>query len=106
MSRRWGAAFLVPGLIFVACNGESPATNTSRAERPAASVEDLYEGTGLVLDTPKRGPSLCLGAVNDSAPPQCRGIPLRGWSWDAVEGEDGGRGWLWGDYTVTGVYAE
>ena len=49
-------------------------------------------------------PVLCLGAIADSLPPQCGGIPIESWDWDAVSGEESAAGATWGSYTVTGFY--
>jgi len=40
----------------------------------------------------------------ESFPPQCDGIPLVGWDWDAVEGEETAQGASWRPFTVTGTY--
>lgn len=66
---------------------------------PAGEVVAL----GTVLDTGGE-PQLCLGAVAQSAPPQCAGIPLLGWSWDGLEGFDSAGGSTWGAYAVQGTY--
>lgn len=58
---------------------------------------------GLVLDDGST-PKLCLGAVAESAPPQCSGIPLEGWSWDGVDGSEDTGGTRWGTYAVYGTY--
>lgn len=47
---------------------------------------------------------LCLGAIAESYPPQCSGIPLQGWSWDGVEGSETASGVTWGAYAVQGTY--
>jgi len=62
-----------------------------------------YEANATVLDDGS-GPALCLGGVAESLPPQCDGIPLNGWSWDAVEGEQTASGVTWGEFHVVGTY--
>ena len=62
-------------------------------------------GQGLVLDPADGDPVLCLGPVAESAPPQCSGIPLVGWSWDGVPGPTDTDGTVWGSYAVAGTYA-
>ncbi|GAA1912625.1 hypothetical protein GCM10009775_01500 [Microbacterium aoyamense] len=47
---------------------------------------------------------LCLGAIAESYPPQCSGIPLEGWSWDGLEGSETASGVTWGAYAVQGTY--
>lgn len=59
---------------------------------------------GTVLEARQDGPLLCLGVVLDSLPPQCGGIPIAGWDWDAVTGEETAGGTTWGDFEVTGRY--
>jgi hypothetical protein len=39
-----------------------------------------------------------------SLPPQCGGVPLQGWDWTQVDGEESVNGTTWGSYTVTGRY--
>lgn len=77
----------------------TPTPSAASAGRP-----DLYEATGTVLESHAHGPELCLGVVLDSLPPQCGGIPLSGWDWEAVDGEERAAKTVWGDYRVTGVY--
>ena len=86
---------LVLALALVAgCGGE---------ERLSAP-QDLHEGTATVLESPEHGPELCVGGQADSLPPQCGGVPLVGWDWAAVDGEERVRGTTWGAYTVVGRY--
>jgi len=49
---------------------------------------------------------LCLGAVAESYPPQCAGVPvpLEGWSWDGVDGSENSGDTTWGAYAVQGSY--
>lgn len=47
---------------------------------------------------------LCMGAIRESFPPQCDGIPLSGWSWDGVEGSETSDGVQWGAYALQGTY--
>jgi hypothetical protein len=37
-------------------------------------------------------------------PPQCSGVPLKGWDWAQVDGEESASGTTWGSYRVTGRY--
>ena len=80
--------------------GEGPATSTAPAPEPTG----LYQGDGMVLEAKDRGPELCLGGVLDSLPPQCSGVPLLGWDWATVEGEERAGGTTWGSYHVVGRY--
>ena len=63
-------------------------------------------GVGTVMDTGKpTGPELCLGAVAESFPPQCSGIPLAGWDWATVGKTFESSGDVrWGGYAVQGTY--
>ena len=89
------------GMVLVAC-GQAPVEGPG----PAASSDpdQLYEATGMVIQTPQQDPQLCLGAVAESYPPQCQGIPLTGWSWDDVDGEERASGTTWGTFQVVGTY--
>lgn len=57
-----------------------------------------------MLQAKDSDPVLCLGGVLDSLPPQCGGIPLKEWDWDAVSGEESAGGATWGHFEVTGLY--
>lgn len=58
---------------------------------------------GTVMDT---GTSieLCMGAIMESYPPQCRGITLAGWSWEGVDGSEESGSVRWGSYALQGTY--
>jgi hypothetical protein len=100
-------ALIVSGCGTVeATGGGSGATGT---EAPAAATSPrkptgLYEGNGTVLEAKDRGPELCLGGVALSLPPQCGGVPLIGWNWGSVDGEERAGGTTWGSYRVVGHY--
>ncbi|GAA1951903.1 hypothetical protein [Microbacterium deminutum] len=47
---------------------------------------------------------LCLGAVAESYPPQCSGVPIANWSWDGVDGSETSGKATWGTYAVQGTY--
>ena len=64
----------------------------------------VHEGSGVVLESPEHGPELCLSGVAESYPPQCGGVPLVGWDWAAVDGEETANGTTWGSYRVVGTY--
>lgn len=107
---------MVLGLVLavvasVSC-GEEPRTSGAapgRGERSPEHVDDLpedqiYEATGLVLDDGEKS-ILCVGGATDSAPPQCGGPELRGWSWKGLEFDESG-GTRWGTFTVRGTYVD
>lgn len=56
---------------------------------PAPSTDSPALGVGTVLER-EDGEILCLGAVAESAPPQCDGPELVGWDWDAFEHQETG----------------
>lgn len=104
MLSKAGAALLLVTSLAVACGEPGSSGPGAGASSDAPGGEDLYEGTGMVLETRQFAAELCLGAVQESYPPQCRGIPLKGWSWDDVEGEESAAGSTWGYYHVVGSY--
>ncbi len=79
--------------------GPSPAEVLPSSETPVEVA-----GTATVLESPEHGPEMCFGGVQESEPPQCRGLPLVGWDWSAVQGEESAIGTTWGSYRVTGDY--
>jgi hypothetical protein len=92
------------------------ACATPRADAPAAAPEPRLGDTrpappdaevlvqGTVMDKTGAGIQLCLGAMALSYPPRCGGIPIDGWDWDAVEGEETAGDSTWGAYAVTGAF--
>ncbi len=94
-------------------------TSTARSEPPPARAvdtlpapepEQLYDVNAMVLEEggrmapPAHGPELCMGGVALSSPPQCGGVPIANWDWNAVEGEESAFGTIWGQYHVVGRY--
>lgn len=69
---------------------------------PAPPAGDVV-AQGTVLDDGS-GAQLCLGAVAESAPPQCSGIPLTGWDWESLTDATTMSGSTWGTYAVQGRY--
>ena len=105
------AASLVGLLALSACAsgpGSAPPTSDSTSEPalatavPAPPVGEV-RGTGTVMDVAGTI-ELCLGAVAESYPPQCSGVPIVGWSWDGVDGSESSGDVRWGAYAVTGTY--
>ena len=86
---------------LVAC-GQAPVDRPATAASP--DPDQLYETSGFVIETPHNDPQLCLGAVAESHPPQCQGIPMVGWQWDQVDGEEQAGGTRWGTFHVVGTY--
>jgi len=93
---------LLAGCATAAGSGDRPPGPQLGAAWPDSPAGDVV-GVGLVLD--KDGsPELCLGPVAESAPPQCAGIPLDGWSWDEAENVVEYDGARWGSYAVQGRF--
>lgn len=98
-------------LLLSACAtgpGTSPAPiSTARVSDWAVPMPGLPNGrviaTGTVMDV-AGDVQLCLGAVAESHPPQCTGIPLDDWTWDGVDGSETSGDVTWGMYAVYGTY--
>lgn len=107
------SASLAGLLALSACTvgpGSSPAptSTTVASDQPLESAEPgLPNGrviaTGTVMDV-AGDVQLCLGAVAESYPPQCSGIPLDDWTWDGVDGSETSGDVTWGTYAVYGTY--
>ena len=70
---------------------------------PPAAGPVRTRDLATVMDTDR--PELCLGAVAESWPPQCSGLPLRGWDWGAQQGIFEKSGDVrWGGFAVTGRF--
>ena len=96
-------------LLAAACGaGDPPAggagERTGQAPPPASPAQQIYEANATVLDDGERGPMLCLGGIALSLPPQCGDVPVTGWDWTAVEGEEKASGTTWGMYHVVGLF--
>ncbi|MBN9214632.1 MAG: hypothetical protein ABS62_06680 [Microbacterium sp. SCN 70-200] len=94
------------GLLLTAC-ATSAAPGTAGAPALPDVVSGLPDGEvlaqGTVMDAGGEL-ELCLGAIMESYPPQCHGIPLVGWSWGGVEGSEQEGDIRWGAYAVQGTY--
>ena len=79
--------------------GEPPPTGPAAPDGAVTTRSPM-----MVLDDGD-GADLCLGAVQESLPPQCSGPDLVGWDWADHEGyyEDSG-GVRWGEFVVTGTF--
>lgn len=94
----------VLSLLAAGCGAGEVEEPDRAASPPEDPEEELYEATATVLEAPDGGPMLCLGPMLMSLPPQCGDIPIRGWSWDAVDGEQRHAGVRWGEFHVVGRY--
>ncbi len=93
-------------LAAAGCAGAGPgATPAPAAFGTVAPVppEDEVGAVGTVLDV-GGDVQLCLGAVAESYPPQCTGLPVEGWTWDGVDGSETSGDTRWGAYAVRGTY--
>ena len=98
-----------PGTTSVVVTGIAPTeVATTATTAVGAPQAQLYETMTVVLESPQHGPSLCVGGMLDSMPPQCGDIPLVGWDWGMVDSEQTVNGTTWFDYqdqvVVTGTY--
>ncbi|SBS70929.1 hypothetical protein [uncultured Microbacterium sp.] len=106
-----GSALGVAALLSMsACATSSPSAGSSDAPVGhslgslwPAPPEGEVVGQGTVMDVDGTA-ELCVGAVMESYPPQCDGIPLKGWSWDGVDGSEAEGDVRWGTYAVQGTY--
>jgi hypothetical protein len=89
---------LAPAFV-AACGGSDDALSSA-----AGGVR--YEVSTMVLESATHGPSLCLGSVAQSYPPQCGRVPVTNWRWDRVEGEERAGGTTWVEAHVVGTYAD
>lgn len=72
-------------------------------EAEPAPPKGRVVATGTVLDE-SGDVRLCLGAIRESYPPQCDGVPLDDWSWDGLDGREASGETRWGAYAVTGTW--
>ncbi|MFD5215055.1 hypothetical protein [Microbacterium sp. NPDC058345] len=103
---------LVGMLALTSCSatpGSAPPTSSAGPDDGGAAwptpdpPSGEVIGAGTVMDADGRV-ELCLGAVAESYPPQCSGVPLAGWSWDGIEGSESSGDVTWGAYAVTGTF--
>ncbi|MFJ6531155.1 hypothetical protein [Microbacterium sp. NPDC091662] len=107
------AASAVGLLLLSACttgpgSAPAPTSTTSSSEQRLEKVRpDLPEGrvigVGTVLDAGGEV-QLCMGAIMESYPPQCTGVPVDDWSWDGVEGSESSGETTWGAYAVYATF--
>ena len=114
------APILAAALLLGACGSVTPtpgrgmtfpAPSTAVTAAPVRSVpaaSGTVTGQGTVIQTPGGVPELCLGAVMESYPPQCHGVPLADWDWATTgpheEADLDGEVTSWGTYAVTGRF--
>lgn len=104
------AALALAALVLASCASPAGAGATGGAtggatpgtDWPAVPTGEVV-AQGTVMDV-NGATELCLGAIAESFPPQCSGIPLEGWSWEGVEGAESSGDVTWGAYAVHGTY--
>jgi len=84
--------------------GTGPDAQARLAYLPTPSATEPVLAIGTVLERDE-GAVICVGAVAESAPPQCEGLGLvEGWNWAASDPEEAG-GVRWEDgFAVPGTY--
>lgn len=91
-----------PGGSAAPTSTSTPSGQALEDVRPALP-EGRVLGVGTVLDVAGEV-QLCLGAIMESHPPQCSGMPLDDWSWDGVDGSESSGDTTWGAYAVYATY--
>jgi hypothetical protein len=95
-------------LVLAACGqgagdaGSSGGDADTAADSPSGDAV-VYQGALTVLQGVERDAAELCGVVAESYPPQCGGLPVSGWDWEAVEHEEA-EGVRWGSYLVTGTF--
>lgn len=108
------AAASALGLLFLSACATGPGSSAAPSSTTVPSDQRLENahpeppegrviGTGTVLDV-SGDVQLCLGAVMESYPPQCSGVPLDDWTWDGVDGSETSGESTWGTYAVYATY--
>jgi hypothetical protein len=92
-------------LTLTACGNQTDGASTPAGTAPARipAAQGKVTGQGTVMDTGR--PELCLGAIAESYPPQCSGLPIVGWDWSKVAGQFEKAGDIrWGSFVLTGTF--
>lgn len=106
ITARLGTATLALAFILIAATGCASGSGTAGDSLAGAQItppDGEVVGTGTVLEV-EGDVRLCLGPVAESYPPQCDGLPLKGWSWDGVDGFEESGDTRWGTYAVFGTF--
>jgi hypothetical protein len=100
------AALVLAGCATAGSGGEPVAPDAPSAgalDLPMPSADSPVLAIATVLESGDEA-LLCVGAVAESAPPQCSGPVLAGWDWDAFDHEEtGGVRWAQG-VAIEGTY--
>lgn len=103
------AAVAASVVILSAC--ATPAAPGSGGTTAPASLGTVWPepptgdviAQGTVMDVGGEV-ELCLGAIAESYPPQCGGVPIENWTWEGVDGSETSGDTTWGAYAVQGTY--
>lgn len=90
-------------LLLAGCTGASIPPGHTLGPLSPQSPKGEVVGQGTVMDI-AGDVTFCMGAIRESWPPQCDGMPLKDWSWDGVEGMESSDDIRWGAYALTGTY--
>jgi hypothetical protein len=97
---------LVAALGIAGCGSHRPENASAareRARQPAPDGEPIYEANLTVQQDGDHGPEACVVSTL-MMPPSCGGLPIVGWDWDGVDGEQTFGPATWGNYHLTGRY--
>lgn len=108
------AAASAVGLLLLSACATGPGSSAAPTSTTVPSdqrLEDAHPdlpegrviGTGTVMDV-AGDVQLCMGAIMESYPPQCDGVPLDEWTWEGVEGSETSGETTWGTYAVYATY--
>lgn len=95
------AALVLAGCATSPGDGPGPGGGSND---PVAPVDVVGQGT--VIQVGDADPELCLGALAESYPPQCSGVPLLEWDWSLYDGSETAAGTTWGTYAVFGSWQD
>ncbi len=90
-------------VFALAACGQGDTTGGDAGDADTASDPLVYQGAITVLQPKERDSAGLCAFVAESYPPQCEGLPVAGWEWDAVEHEEA-EGVRWGTFVVTGTF--
>ncbi|SDK90253.1 hypothetical protein SAMN05216298_1939 [Glycomyces sambucus] len=92
-------------IVALAACGQGTGTTDAGGEGDADAVAEdtVYTGSITVYQGVERDSAELCAVVAESYPPQCAGLPVTGWDWEAVEHEEAS-GVRWGTFVVTGTF--
>jgi len=83
--------------------GADESSDGTQSDAGTSADGTVYQGALTVLQGVERDAAELCAVVAESYPPQCGGLPVTGWDWDAVDHEEA-EGVRWGSYIVTGTF--